>query len=206
MKVIDISTESLSAPRKETEPAPRVQVLHSMGEGDDFNQSALYASLQMGTHINTPAMVFDEEDVPGTGELSLAKVVGPVTVFTVPEGPITGAVVENYFPRNAKRVIVRAALGSTGIRFFGGAAKDIADIGYALIGFEGVASEDINTYRSLMSRGSVLLEGLDLGKVERDGEFFLFAQPMKIDGVEATPCRALLVEDEMSWSSQKSRI
>lgn len=210
MKIIDISKEGFTAARKPTEPEPKIQKLHRLTYGDEYNQSAIYASCQMGTHILTPAYVFGQEDSDdlSTDTIPLAKTIGPVTVLTVPSPVITGEVVENYFPWSAKRLILRTENGEP-LSFFAGAAEDIAAIGYQLIGFEGFLGDgatNLSPYRDLMAQGAVLLEGLDLSKVERDGEFFLFAQPVKWDGLEAVPCRALLVADEMNWSSSKSRL
>lgn len=207
MKVIDISTELLTASQKSFEPQPRLQVANSMADGEDFNQSVLYASLQTGTHVLLPSFVMDNEEALNTSSPLLGKCVGPVTVVTVPF-PVTGEVVENLFPRNARRIILRTEDGSP-VAFFAGAAKDMAELGYDLIGFEGLPelpNDSVNVYYDLMSKGALVLEGLDLSKVERDGDFFLFAQPVKIAGVEAAPCRALLVADEMNWNARDSRL
>lgn len=208
MKVFDISREGFNSPRKDSEPEPKVQLLQHLSYGDEFNQRAIYASCQTGTHILTPAFVFDEEDTMSTDSALLPKTVGPVTLLTVPSPIITGEMVENYFPRNARRLLLRSETGEP-ISFFAGAAEDVAGIGYLLLGYDGFLGNgmpDLPQYRALLAGGTVLLEGLDLSKVDRDGEFFLFAQPVKWKGLEAAPCRALLVADEIKWSPSKSRI
>src|SRR5690606_11028299 len=48
------------------------------------------------------------------------------------------------------------------------------------------------THTMLFEAGIVILEGLKLDEVD-EGEYFLFAAPLKIKGVEAAPVRAVLI-------------
>lgn len=210
MKLIDISTDLMQAKLAPMEPQPQLQNWSRMDKGTLCDASSLYASLHTGTHLTAPSFMADPEEEPATVfDYPLETFLGPVTVISVPEGPITGQVIENYFPRNAQRIIVRGPFWEKDVTFFGGAAKDLADIGYRLIGFEGAAnngSEDLSVYYQLMANGAVLLEGLDLSKVERDGDYFLLAQPVKLSGTEAVFTRAVLIEDQIYWASRDSRI
>ena len=210
MKLIDISTDLMRAKRVPMEPEPRLQKLNRMDCGDACDTTALYTSLHTGTHVDAASFIQEEEEEPPhISDLPLETFIGPVTVVSVPEGPVTGEVIENYLPRNAERIIIRGPFWEKDVTFFGGAAKDLADIGYKLIGFEGAANngdEDMSLYYQLMANGAVVLEGLDLSKVERDGDFFLMAQPLKLEGTEAALCRAVLVEDQLFWASRDSRL
>lgn len=51
----------------------------------------------------------------------------------------------------------------------------------------------VAVHRQLLSSGMVLLEGLDLSGVE-EGIYFLMAAPLKIDGADGSPVRAILLE------------
>lgn len=209
MKIINISKDLFSAPREPMEIEPRRQTLASLEAGDACNETAIYTSLHTGTHLYAPSFVFDEYRPDTVSDLKPEQYIGAVTVVTVPEGPITGEVVENYFPRNAKKVIVRSYYANDPVTFFGGAADDLGALGYDLIGFEGLADNgtgNVSLYRDLMNRGSLILEGLDLQKVERDGEYFLMAAPLLVEGAESAPVRALLVEDQLLWTSKESRL
>ena len=44
----------------------------------------------------------------------------------------------------------------------------------------------------LLARGLVILEGLDLSEVP-DGNYYLTVLPLKIEGVEGAPARAILI-------------
>ena len=51
----------------------------------------------------------------------------------------------------------------------------------------------VAVHRQLLSSGMVLLEGLDLSGVE-EGIYFLMAAPLKIDGADGSPVRAILLD------------
>ena len=77
------------------------------------------------------------------------------------------------------------------------AAFVLADSGLRLLGVEGQsvapAGCTVAVHRRLLSSGMVLLEGLDLSGVE-EGIYFLMAAPLKIDGADGSPVRAILLE------------
>lgn len=128
---------------------------------------------------------------------------GPCVVVETDTPVITGAFVEEYFPRNAKRIIVK----SNGVSYFHeSAASALADIGYILLGTDGMTVEpeesDGRTHRMFMMNDITLLENLDLSNVE-SGDYFLSAAPIKISGAEAAPVRAFLVSDFIFWSGDK---
>ena len=57
--------------------------------------------------------------------------IGPCTVVEVPEGMITGAFIEEYFPRNAKRILIK----SHGKAYLHeSAASELSYLGYILVG------------------------------------------------------------------------
>ena len=165
--------------------------------------TALYACLHSGTHVDAPSHVFSQTEDPDfyktVTDLPLEKFIGPVTVVDIPPGPLTGREIERYFPRFSDRVILRC---HGDFEFFAGAADDVAALGYQLLGYEGLAHGGKNEaafHRALLGAGTVLLEGLDLSGLNRGGDYFLFAPPVKLDGLEAAPARAILIEDHIIW-------
>ncbi|NLL63020.1 MAG: cyclase family protein [Ruminococcaceae bacterium] len=203
MNFIDISTNLLTAEVFPGDPEPRLQRVNRMEFDDEYNLTALYASLHTGTHVDAPSHVYDEEDALTVTDIPLSKFIGPVQVITLPTGPITGEIIEDFFPRDAKKVIIRTSASS---EFLGGAAEDLANLGYDLIGYDKLSlggSSEVAAHRSLLGAGTVLLEGLDLSKVPHDGEYFLIAQPIKIEGMEASFVRAVLIDDYIFWSAKK---
>lgn len=50
------------------------------------------------------------------------------------------------------------------------------------------------THKILLGEGIVILEGLRLAGID-EGEYFLFAAPIKLKNAEAAPVRAILIKD-----------
>ena len=202
MKFIDISRDLLTSEVWPGDPEPRLQLVNRMDCGDDFNLSAVYTSLHTGTHADAPSHVFEEDECT-IDKIPLEKFIGPVSVITLPDGPITGEMVEEVFPKDASKVILRTNEDS---EFFAGAASDVAALHYDLLGFDKLSiggDDELGVHRNLLGAGTVLLENLDLSGVPKDGEYFLLAQPVKICGREASFVRAVLVDDYIFWSTKK---
>ncbi|MBO4445829.1 MAG: cyclase family protein [Clostridia bacterium] len=198
MIIYDISRELFSAPLYPDDPEPKLQKIKSFEYGDIYNLSALYACVHTGTHVDAPAHFF--EDGETVNDISLDKFMGNCAVITLPSGPITGEVVERYFPRYISKVILRTKPDNV---FFGGAAEDVAALGYDLIGYDQISlggDNEAAVHRALLGAGAVLLENLDLSKVERDGTYYLVALPVKADGLDGSFCRAVLLENDKGFA------
>ena len=203
MNIIDISSDLLTAEVYPGDPEPRVHAISRIDNDDEFDVTALYACLHTGTHVDAPSHIFSREEDPHfyrtIDQVPVEKFIGPVTVVDIPPGPLTGREVEMYFPRLADKIILRC---SGDYQFFAGAADDVAALGYELIGFEGLShggKDEAGFHRALLGAGTVLLEGLDLSGLERGGDYFLFAPPVKLSGLEASFARAVLIEDHIIW-------
>ncbi|MBQ1451139.1 MAG: cyclase family protein [Clostridia bacterium] len=196
MIIYDISRELFSAPIYPGDPAPQIQKIKGFEFGDIYNLSALYACTHTGTHIDAPLHFFD--DGGDVASIPLEKCMGNAAVITLPAGPITGEVVERYFPRYISKVILRTQPDNV---FFGGAAEDIAALGYDLLGYDRVSlggENEAAAHRALLGAGTVLLENLDLSKV-KDGTYYLVALPIKAEGLEGAFCRAVLLENDKGF-------
>lgn len=201
MKIFDISKDVLSAEVYPGDPEPSLKRVADINGGADYNLSEISMCLHNGTHIDAPLHFLDDGgDISSVDPVAF---VGPCAVIEVPEGIITGDIVERYFPRNIKRILIK----SNGKAFLHEtAATVLAVMGCYLIGTDAgtieTAQSGGRTHRSLLMDGISILEGLDLSKVE-EGDYFLVAPPLKIDGAEAAPCRALLISDYIFWSGDK---
>ncbi|MBQ2500141.1 MAG: cyclase family protein [Clostridia bacterium] len=196
MIIYDISRELFSAPIYPGDPAPQIQKIKGFEFGDIYNLSALYACTHTGTHIDAPLHFFD--DGGDVASIPLEKCMGNAAVITLPAGPITGEVVERYFPRYISKVILRTQPDNV---FFGGAAEDIAALGYDLLGYDCVSlggENEAAAHRALLGAGTVLLENLDLSKV-KDGTYYLVALPIKAEGLEGAFSRAVLLENDKGF-------
>ena len=81
----------------------------------------------------------------------------------------------------------------------------IVDSGVKLVGTDSqsIGNHGSNSviHKAILSADIPIIEGLDLSNVE-PGRYFLMAQPLKLSGVEAAPCRAVLIKDHIFWSGR----
>ena len=201
LKIIDISTEIMSAPAYDLDPKPKLQQLSRIELGDEYNLSALYTSLHTGTHIDAPKHFI--EDGKSINEISLDNFVGPCTVLELPKGVIAGVTIDKLFPKKCERLLIKSG-GKA--HFMTGAAEDASMLGYKLIGTDSITigkeGEDNSVHRAFLNHDLPILEGLNLNDVQ-PGEYFLVALPVKIQGTEASLTRAILIEDHIFWSGKK---
>ena len=78
------------------------------------------------------------------------------------------------------------------------AAEVFAGAGIYLLGVEsqsvGPIDAPMKAHQILLGKEVVLLEGVRLKDVP-DGRYILFAAPLKLAGLEGSPCRAVLIEN-----------
>lgn len=200
MRIIDISRELMSAEVYPGDPEPRTQKFQQIAEGDECNLSALYMCLHNGTHIDSPNHFIDGG---ATAEsLELKRFIGECTVIEVPEGAIHGAYVDEHIPSDCERLIIK---GNGKAYFSDSGAFALASLGVRLVGTDsnsvGTHGAQVAPHRAFLGADIPLLEGLNLNDV-KPGKYFLIAPPLNISGVEATPTRALLIEDYIFWSKK----
>ena len=193
MLIYDISREIMSAPVYEGDPKPSVRWLKKIGDGAMYNLSALSLCTHTGTHIDAP-LHFDDEG-KDIASLRLSQFYGKCTVVTI-EGILTGEDMERLLPHCERRLI----LHSSGNAYLSvSAARVIADSNLVLIGTDALSIappfDEIKPHRELARAGITVLENLNLSAI-KDGDYELCAFPVKLGGLEAAPCRAILLEME----------
>ncbi|NLP48467.1 MAG: cyclase family protein [Clostridiales bacterium] len=200
MNIIDISRDILSSPVYPGDPLPEVEFLQSIADGDECNLSALSMGLHTATHVDAPLHFI--EGGKSIDMLDLSAYVGPCKVIEVPSGLITAEYVENNFPRDCERLLIK---GQEQAAFMDSAAEETAALGVRLIGTDarsiGSQGNQIKPHKAFLGRDVAVLEGLDLSRVE-PGNYFLIAPPVKAAGLEAAPARALLISDFVFWSAK----
>lgn len=203
MKIIDISREVLSCPVFPGDPVASLEMVKTIGDDCQYNLGKINMCLHNGTHMDAPLhFLSDEKDIT---EIPHEAFFGPCVVVEANVEMITGAFVEEYFPRNAKRILVKS--GGKAV-FHESAASAIAQMGCYLVGTDGMTVEpegsDGRTHRMFLMDNIALLENLDLSNVKK-GDYFLSAAPIKIKGAEAAPVRAFLVSDFIFWSGDNKK-
>ena len=201
MKIIDISRDVLSCPVFPGDPVASLERVKNIDDDCQYNLSKIDMCLHNGTHMDAPLHFLPNgSDIT---EMDMEKFIGPCAVIETNVSIITGAMVEEYFPRNVKKILVKSNGKAV---FHESAASELYYLGYELVGTDGMTVEpegsDGRPPRVFMMNDIAVLENLDLSNV-KSGEYFLCATPLKIAGAEAAPVRAILISDYIFWSGNK---
>ncbi len=201
MEIIDISRDILKTPVYPGDPEGYLDEIKSMKKGEKCNLNAFYTCLHTATHVDAPLHFVNGG--AAIEEIPLATFIGECVVVEAPPGPVTGAFAEDNFPFSAERVLIK---GNGNSYLMESSAYCFADTNVKLLGTDsqsiGYGSSNEIVHRALLAENIAILEGLDLSRVE-PGKYFLMAQPLKISGVEAAPCRAILIKDHLFWTGTR---
>jgi arylformamidase len=175
-----------------------------MAQGASVNLSTLTLSAHTGTHVDAPFHFQQEgatlERVPLAAYWGLAQVV----TVSKPHGPLLPEDFAHVDLARAPRLLVHsggsdvphdlfpaefvypspdlaAVMGRAGIVLYG---ADTPSMDHA-------ESKELPGHNALLAAGIAILEGLDLRGVP-DGVYELSALPLKIDGGDGSPVRAVL--------------
>lgn len=157
-----------------------------------------------GTHIDVPGHF----DLPGPNadQLSLKELIGPCQVIdlTGHSGPIHRDILEKKSLSGHTRLLLKtgnSALWQKNefVRDFQALTPDgaawLIEQGVRLIGIDYLSIEawesDGQVHRHLLQAGVIILEGLDLTRVEADC-YELICLPLKVPLSDGAPCRAIL--------------
>lgn len=193
MLLYDISRDILSSPVYEGDPQTSFSFVKKIEDGERYNLSRISMCTHTGTHVDAP-LHFDE-DGADVGTIRLSRFYGKCTVVTI-EGILTGEDMEQLLPHCAPRLILHSA-GKAFLSVH--AARVIADSKVKLVGTDAVSIappfNEFETHLELARANVAVLENLFLEGVE-DGTYTLCAFPIKLKGLEAAPCRAVLIAEE----------
>lgn len=176
----------------------------SMKNGDNLELSSITSTLHLGAHADAPSHYAREGS--GMAEEDLSPYIGPCQVVHValPRG-------ERILPRHlggilAPRVLFRTDSFPDPEHFntdfnslSPGLIEHLHSQGCVLVGLDTPSvdpfeSTKLESHQALARTGMRNLEGLVLGHVE-PGLYTLIALPLKLEGADASPVRAILRVD-----------
>ncbi len=184
MKIYDITRELLSAPVYDGDTAPILKKVGNIKQGG-FNTSDITMCLHNGTHVDAPLHAVADGDSLET--LPLAKFFGECSVVSLEKIGIKDVV--KLRKRGVKRLLLRGSKVTPVV------AIELSFLNLDVIGVENQSIGEKNVHKSFLARGTAILEGLDLSNVP-DGDYILVALPLKINGADGSPVRAMLVQAE----------
>ena len=210
MPIYDISVAiSGATPVYPGDPGVEIVAHASMERGDAANVTLLRLGAHTGTHVDAPAHFI--RGAQTVSRLPLDALVGRASVVEVPADvtAIDAGHVDGLVPAGVERVLFKtrnsAFWEAAGGRFredftyvTPAAARALAARGLRLVGIDYLSvekfkSENFDAHVALLSRGVVIVEGLNLADVPA-GEYDLACLPLKIAGGDGdgAPARAIL--------------
>jgi arylformamidase len=192
MMIYDISQELFSGRVYPGDLPPTYDRVSDMKKGDLYNLTNLSLGAHNATHVDAPFHFY--EDGRTVGEIELSKCIGPCTVIDLKD--ITGHNLRAQLKACHKRLLIK---GSTVITLE--LAKIFNEFEILLIGVEsqsvGPEGSPLQVHLELLGKEVILLEGIRLNEVE-PGDYFLLAAPLKLGGCDGAPCRAVLIENDIT--------
>lgn len=180
------------------------QMVMSIEQGDSVNLTTITTTSHLGTHADAPSHFL--ADGLTIDQVPLTAYLGPATVVTVQReaGPLTPTDFPNLDWTKVERLLVHSSASSIPLDQFPTdfvypspeLANWLGQYGLVLFGSDAPSMDDLNSktlesHKALRRNGLAILEGLLLSHVP-DGVYELVALPLKIEGGDGSPLRAVL--------------
>ena len=209
MRIYDISLPIYAGmPLWPGDPGVVVERVNKMEEGAESNVSRLSLGVHTGTHIDAPYHFLGGSSLR-VEQLSLKTLTGRAYVLDLPDVErITASVLEAAeIPPRTRRLLFKTRNSSFwGDKTLGfqedfvaispDGAQHLVERGVRLVGIDYLSvapyKESVATHRILLEGGVVVVEGLDLSRIEQ-GRYTLHCLPLKIADCEGAPARAILI-------------
>lgn len=210
MRIYDVSVPiSAATPTYPGDPGIEIRQWAAISEGAAANVSLLHFGAHTATHVDAPAHFI--EGASKVDAMPLEALVGPALVVSIPDDvdAIEASHLAALTPGETTRVLFKtrnSAFWSDTSRGFRkaftyitpAAAQALVALGVRLVGIDYLSvekfqSERHETHEILLSRGVVIIEGLDLREIPA-GSYELICLPLKIAGGtgDGAPARAIL--------------
>jgi arylformamidase len=210
MQIYDVSVPlSSTTPTYPGDPAIEIKQWRSLARGDAANVSLMNFGLHSGTHVDAPAHFI--EGGAKIESLRLESLIGEAEVVEV--GNDIRVIDESFVVANCSGGCERILFKTRNSAFWNNsqdgfredytyiepaAARRLAESGIKLVGIDYLSveqfkSDHFETHHALLSRGIVIVEGLDLRAVP-SGFYELICLPLKIAGGsgDGAPARVVL--------------
>lgn len=210
MQIYDVSVPlSSTTPTYPGDPGIEIKQWLTLARGDAANVSLINFGLHSGTHVDAPAHFI--EGGAKIESLPLESLIGEAEVVEVAND--IRVIDESFVVANCSRASERILFKTRNSAFWNNsqdgfredytyiepaAARLLAESGIKLVGIDYLSveqfkSDHFGTHHALLSRGVVIVEGLDLRAVP-SGFYELICLPLKIAGGsgDGAPARVIL--------------
>jgi arylformamidase len=210
MRIYDVSVPiSAATPTYPGDPGVEIRQWAALNRGDAANVTLFHFGAHTATHVDAPAHFI--EGASKVDAMPLDALVGPARVILIPDE--VDAIEASHLSAQALEGTTRVLFKTRNSAFWsdtaGGfrqdftyiapdAARALVRAGVRLVGIDYLSvekfkSERHETHETLLSKGVVIVEGLDLREVAA-GNYELICLPLKIAGGtgDGAPARAIL--------------
>jgi arylformamidase len=209
MHIYDITlTVSPSLPVWPGHPSIILERIQKIEDGAHSNVSRMAMTVHSGTHVDAPFHFLGSNSAT-VDQLALKLLTGRAYVIYLPDvDQITAAVLKGTeIPPRTRRILFKTRNSSywadNAIGFqpnFVGITADAAEYlierGIKLVGVDYLSVAPYKnsrpTHEILLKAGVVIVEGLNLSRVSQ-GRYTLYCLPLKLEGLDGAPARAILI-------------
>jgi arylformamidase len=186
-------------------PEIHIAPQQDMAKGDSSNVSLVSLGSHTGTHVDAPKHMIP--GAAGVDAISIDTLIGPAVLLGFDDDvmAVTEAYLRNQPIAGQQRVLLKTR-NSSFVRerdfhrdytyLAPDGAEYLASLGVRLVGIDYLSIEQFHsghhrTHKTLLSRGIVIVEGLDLSEPP-PGTYDLYCLPVLLAGIDGAPSRAVL--------------
>lgn len=205
MKIYDISMEiheEMIVYKNKIEKKPKIRVTNDFLSSNSY-ESTITLGMHTGTHIDAPLHMIEggetTDSIPLENCIKKCKVID----FTNITNKITQEDLQQKEISKGDFILLKTRNSFSPefdfefVYLEKSGAEYLRDIGICGVGIDALGIERAQagheTHKTLLSKGIIILEGLQLKEVP-EGEYTIYALPLKIRNVEAAPVRAVLIK------------
>ncbi|MDP9202001.1 MAG: cyclase family protein [Gemmatimonadota bacterium] len=187
-------------------PEIDIALQQAVAKGAGANVSAIRFGSHTGTHADAARHFFD--DGQPVDQIPLDRLIGPALLVNFADDvrAVGSAELKAHDLKGHNRILLRTRNSALLSRkefvsdytyLAPDGAEYLVDSGVEVVGIDYLSIEQFHsghhrTHRTLLAKSVVILEGLDLS-VPPPGEYQLICLPLRIEGCDGAPARAVLI-------------
>jgi len=187
------------------DPVCRIERVRKMEQGDMCNLKHLSMSVHTGTHMDAPRHFLPDgitmekmpmEPVIGRCRVIEFEVEDQITADDLKKLRLLSGQRLLFKTRNSARSWTMKEFDKDFISIRSDAAQVLADLKIMTVGVDymsigGYGKDVVETHQIMLGAGIWVIEGLNLSEI-KPGYYDLICLPVKIEGADGAPCRAVL--------------
>ncbi|MGE5749185.1 MAG: cyclase family protein [Gemmatimonas sp.] len=188
-------------------PEIAIEPQQAISRGAGANVSRISFGSHTGTHVDAAKHFFDDGQT--VDQIELAKLIGPAILIAVDDGlaSVTADDLKRHDIGTHTRVLIRTRNSSYNTEsefrqdytfLAPDGAEYLVNKGVELVGVDYLSVEQFHsghhrTHLTLLGKSIVIVEGLNLKGIE-PGEYDFICLPLRLEGLDGAPARAVLID------------